>query len=55
LPKKFYDYIYENEINLSNLKFGVLALGDSSYPLFCKTGEDVDSALKFLEPNVLFH
>lgn len=48
LAKKFYDYIYENEINLSNLKFGVLALGDSSYPLFCKTGEDVDSRFENL-------
>lgn len=48
LAKKFYDYIYENEINLSALKFGVLALGDSSYPLFCKTGEDVDSRLEIL-------
>lgn len=42
LARKFYDYIYENEINLSHLRFGVLALGDSSYPLFCKTGEDID-------------
>lgn len=48
LAKKFYDYIYENEINLSALKFGVLALGDSSYPLFCKTGEDVDSRFEIL-------
>lgn len=48
LAKKFYDYIYENEINLSTLKFGVLALGDSSYPLFCKTGEDVDSRFELL-------
>ncbi|AZA89453.1 Sulfite reductase [NADPH] flavoprotein alpha-component [Chryseobacterium nakagawai] len=48
LAKKFYDYIYENEINLSTLKFGVLALGDSSYPLFCKTGEDVDSRFEIL-------
>lgn len=48
LAKKFYDYIYENEINLSHLKFGVLALGDSSYPLFCKTGEDVDSRFELL-------
>lgn len=42
LAKKFYDHIHENEIDLTHLKFGVLALGDSSYPLFCKTGEDVD-------------
>ncbi|SDI95524.1 diflavin oxidoreductase [Chryseobacterium jejuense] len=48
LAKKFYDYIYENEINLSALKFGVLALGDSSYPLFCKTGEDVDTRFEIL-------
>lgn len=48
LAKKFYDYLYENEINLSHLKFGVLALGDSSYPLFCKTGEDVDSRFEIL-------
>lgn len=48
LAKKFYDYIYENEINLSALKFGVLALGDTSYPLFCKTGEDVDSRFELL-------
>ncbi len=40
--KKFYDHIYENQLSLPNLKFSVLALGDSSYPMFCKTGEDVD-------------
>ncbi len=48
LAKKFYDHIHENEINLSNLKFGILALGDSSYPQFCKTGEDVDSRFEIL-------
>ncbi|AZA83684.1 sulfite reductase [Chryseobacterium lactis] len=48
LAKKFYDYIHENEINLSPLKFGVLALGDSSYPQFCKTGEEVDSRFEIL-------
>ena len=41
--KKFYDYIHENELVLSNLKYSVLALGDTSYPMFCKTGEDVDA------------
>ena len=40
--KKFYDHIHENQLSLPNLKFSVLALGDSSYPMFCKTGEDVD-------------
>jgi len=40
--KKFYDYIHKNGFKLEKLKYGVLALGDTSYPLFCKTGEDVD-------------
>ncbi|KMQ66532.1 sulfite reductase [Chryseobacterium angstadtii] len=48
LAKKFYDYLHENDPDLSSLKFGVLALGDSSYPLFCKTGEDVDSRFELL-------
>ena len=41
--KKFYDFVHENTLPLSKLKFGVLALGDTSYPLFCKTGEDIDA------------
>lgn len=44
--KKFYDYIHQNELKLNDTKFSVLALGDSSYPLFCKTGEDVDARLE---------
>ena len=43
--KKFYDYIHENQLTLPDLKFSVLALGDTSYPLYCKTGEDVDARL----------
>jgi len=46
--KKFYDHIQQNQISLSHLKYGVLALGDSAYPLFCKTGEDVDKRLNQL-------
>ncbi|ANH82796.1 sulfite reductase [Niabella ginsenosidivorans] len=46
--KKFYEHIHENQIDLSKLKFGVLGLGDSSYPEFCKTGEDVDARLEAL-------
>jgi len=46
--KKFYDYIQQNDVKLSQMKFGVLALGDSSYPLFCKAGEDVDERLEKL-------
>lgn len=43
--KRFYDYIHSYSESLSNLKYAVLALGDSSYPLFCKAGEDVDNQL----------
>jgi sulfite reductase (NADPH) flavoprotein alpha-component len=46
--KKFYDHIHQNGFNLEKLKYGVLALGDTSYPLFCKAGEDVDAQLEKL-------
>lgn len=43
--KKFYDHIHNNGFRLEQLKYGVLALGDTAYPLFCKAGEDVDAQL----------
>lgn len=43
--KKFYDHVHQNGFKLEKLKYGVLALGDTSYPLFCKAGEDVDEQL----------
>jgi sulfite reductase (NADPH) flavoprotein alpha-component len=46
--KKFYDHIHNNGFKLPQLKYGVLALGDTSYPLFCKAGEDVDEQLNRL-------
>jgi sulfite reductase (NADPH) flavoprotein alpha-component len=46
--KKFYDHIHLNGFKLDKLKYGVLALGDTSYPLFCKAGEDVDNQLQKL-------
>jgi len=46
--KKFYDHIHQNGFKLEKLKFGVLALGDTAYPLFCKAGEDVDQQLQKL-------
>jgi Sulfite reductase, alpha subunit (flavoprotein) len=46
--KKFYDGIHANGFKVNGLKFAVLALGDTSYPLFCKAGEDVDRQLNQL-------
>src|ERR1700712_4432677 len=46
--KKFYDHIHQNGFTLPKMKFGILALGDTSYPLFCKAGEDVDTQLSHL-------
>ncbi|HYE55229.1 MAG TPA: flavodoxin domain-containing protein [Chitinophagaceae bacterium] len=46
--KKFYDHIHQNGFRLDKLKYGVLALGDTAYPLFCKAGEDVDLQLNKL-------
>lgn len=40
--KKFYDHVLGNGFKLDKLKYSVLALGDTSYPLYCKTGEDID-------------
>ncbi|HVS96144.1 MAG TPA: flavodoxin domain-containing protein [Puia sp.] len=44
--KKFYDHIHQGGLKLDRLKYSVLALGDTSYPLFCKAGEDVDQQLQ---------
>ncbi len=49
--QKFYDFVHQNEVKLSKLKYSVLALGDSAYPLFCKAGEDVDEQLNKLGGN----
>lgn len=46
--KKFYDHVHQDGLQLPNLKYSVLALGDSSYPLFCQAGEDVDNQLNKL-------
>lgn len=48
LAQKFCDYIMQNQPDLKKMKFGVLALGDSSYAQFCKTGEDVDARFEAL-------
>jgi sulfite reductase (NADPH) flavoprotein alpha-component len=46
--KKFFEHIHRENLQLGQLKYGVLALGDNAYPLFCKAGEDVDSRLENL-------
>jgi sulfite reductase (NADPH) flavoprotein alpha-component len=46
--KKFYNHIHQNGFTVPKLKYGVLALGDTSYPLFCKTGEEVDAQFEKL-------
>ena len=51
--QKFYDFVYQNELKLPKLKYSVLALGDSAYPLFCKAGEDVDEQLNKLKAKKL--
>ena len=46
--KKFYDHVHTNGFKLDKLKYGILALGDTSYPLFCTAGEEVDQQLEKL-------
>lgn len=46
--KKFYEHIHATQPDLSTMKFSVLALGDTAYPLYCKTGEDVQQRFKAL-------
>ncbi|HBK82151.1 MAG TPA: hypothetical protein DDZ41_00900, partial [Flavobacterium sp.] len=41
----FYENLKASTVNLSNLSFSVLGLGDSSYPLFCNAGILLDEVL----------
>lgn len=43
--KKFFDHIHANGLKLEKMNYGVIALGDTSYPLFCKAGEQIDLQL----------
>lgn len=43
---KFYEYLREEGKSHDKLKFAVLGLGDTSYPLFCQAGVDVDTLLE---------
>lgn len=44
----FYKEFMASEISLSNVKFSVCALGDTSYEKFCQTGKDLDAKLEQL-------
>lgn len=42
----FYEQLFSHKApKLTQLKYSVLALGDSSYELFCQTGKDIDHRL----------
>lgn len=51
--KKFYDHLHEQTLSLNGMKYAVLGLGDTAYPLYCKTGEDVDKQLEKFKANRL--
>ncbi|HUL14018.1 MAG TPA: assimilatory sulfite reductase (NADPH) flavoprotein subunit [Methylococcaceae bacterium] len=45
----FYEFLHSRKApKLNGLRFSVLALGDTSYEYFCKTGRDFDSRLESL-------
>lgn len=46
--KKFFDTLMSTDLPLTKLEFAVLALGDTSYPYFCKAGEDIAHRLTAL-------
>lgn len=46
--QKFFDYINSNDVQLPQLRYGVIGLGDSAYPQFCQAGKDLDRRLSEL-------
>lgn len=47
--RSFYDFLHGKRApRLDGVRFSVLALGDSSYEFFCKTGKDFDERLEEL-------
>jgi sulfite reductase (NADPH) flavoprotein alpha-component len=51
--KVFFNSLFSENIQLNNLSYAVVGLGDSSYPEFCKAGVDVDTQLAKLGANRL--
>jgi len=55
VAQKFYNYLHHtHKASLNKLKFSVLALGDSSYKDYCKTGKDFEKQLKELGAQSIF-
>ncbi|WP_410515155.1 assimilatory sulfite reductase (NADPH) flavoprotein subunit [Paenibacillus sp. BR2-3] len=47
--RSFHEFLYSKRApELGNLRFSVLALGDTSYEFFCQTGKDFDQRLEEL-------
>ena len=47
--EEFLQFLHSNKApSLSHIRYGVLALGDTSYTQFCKTGKDFDAVLEKL-------
>ncbi|WP_347551152.1 assimilatory sulfite reductase (NADPH) flavoprotein subunit [Pseudalkalibacillus hwajinpoensis] len=45
----FYDFLYSDRApEITDIRFSVLSLGDSSYEFFCQTGKDFDQRLEEL-------
>lgn len=44
----FHETFMKEAVDLSNVRFSVCALGDTSYEQFCKTGKDFDERLEVL-------
>ncbi|XP_025114995.1 NADPH oxidoreductase A-like [Pomacea canaliculata] len=51
--REFMSFVMEEASDLSHLGYSVLALGDSSYPHFCRTGRMLDSRMKMVGGQVL--
>lgn len=51
--QEFYQFLNTDKPDLAKLQYAVIALGDSSYPLFCQAGKDLDSKLSELGAKAL--